>query len=166
MHEKLMKTIVIKEKWVDEAVWNIVCKVLLEPYMLLNSLERFFSDDANDGLIRQIAYLEQQIVTRRQEDDRIYRAYTAGVFDEYEFASQRKLLKETVSKLEEEIETLRSRVMTSEQVEEHKQFILRFSEQIQQVNLLEQVPFDKKQRIIRMVVDRRAIACAFLIKNQ
>jgi site-specific DNA recombinase len=141
-------------KKLESAVWHMICQVLLEPSLLVNALERYFSDDENEGLLTQIAYLEQQVLTRQQEDERIYRAYVAGAFDEYEFASQRKLLKDAVLKLEQEIASLKSRVMTPEQAEEHRHFILGFAEQIQHVKLLDKVPFAKKQRIIRMVVDR------------
>jgi hypothetical protein len=46
--------------------------------------------------------LEKQIKEKDLEDERLYWAYLADVFDEREFAARRKPLKESHRRLEEE----------------------------------------------------------------
>lgn len=141
-------------KKLETAVWQTVCDVLLEPSHLIEALECYFRDEANENILDQIAYLEQQVSLRRQEDERIYRAYIAGAFDEYEFANQRQTVKNILTQLEQEICNLKSKVMTPEQAEAHKSYIMQLAQKIRNYDLLDQVPFEKKQRIIKMVVDR------------
>jgi hypothetical protein len=45
----------------DDAVWNIVCEDLLEPHILIESLDRHFTDGENATLLEQITFLETQI---------------------------------------------------------------------------------------------------------
>ena len=92
----------------DGAVWDIVCQVLLEPDVLIEALDRHFADDGNATLIEQITFLETQINDKTKEEEKIYRAYVAGAFDEHEFAEKRRILKESGQILSIEIEHLRS----------------------------------------------------------
>ncbi|MGB7339309.1 MAG: recombinase family protein [Phototrophicaceae bacterium] len=144
----------IGSKKLEKAIWHTICKVLLEPTLLTEALKNYFSDDKNEDIAKQIIYLNEQLLAKQREDERLYLAYVAGAFDENEFTSHRAKIKEIASNLETEISTLNSQVMTPEQADTYKQNILKFIEQFQNVDLLEEVPFDKKRRIIKMVVDR------------
>lgn len=141
-------------KTLETAVWHTACTILLEPRHLVNALDCYFSNDENEQALKQITYLEQKILARQQEDERVYRAYIAGAFDEYEFASQRQVIKDIITNFKQEIATLQSRILSPQQVEAQKLLVMQIADEMQQIYLLDKVPFEKKQRILKMVVDR------------
>ncbi len=141
-------------KKVDTAVWKVICHVLLKPHVLTEALDRHFTDDGNAGLLEQIGYLEQQLEAKQHEEEKLYRAYVANAFDEHEYAEQRRVLKETAQTLRAEVERLRSRVLSKEQVEAQKQFILETAQQLKKTGKLQNVPSEVKQQIIKLIVSR------------
>jgi len=60
---------------------------------------------------RQIGTLQRQIHDNDREDQKLYQAYMADVFDEHEFAVRRRRLKEARASLEQELEQLRAAVL-------------------------------------------------------
>ncbi len=56
---------------VDNAVWDIVCQVLLEPEVLIEALDRHFAADENATLLEQVAFLEKQIADGTKEEEKI-----------------------------------------------------------------------------------------------
>ncbi len=140
--------------FVDDAVWVAVCRVLLEPEILVHALERDFATGENAHLREEIAFLERQLKERDDEDEKLYRAYQADVFDEHEYAGQRRLLKESRDKLLTELEQLRSQVMTEEQLEEKKRVVRQMAASAPHAKLVKDAPFEDRQRIIKLVVDR------------
>jgi site-specific DNA recombinase len=138
----------------DGAVWDIVCQVLLEPHILTEALDRHYVDDGNATLIEQITFLEIQINDKTKEEEKIYRAYIAGAFDEHEFAEKRRILKESSQILSIEIDHLRGRVLTQEQVVKQKKFILEMATQLKNAGQLNSVPFEVQRQIIKLVVNQ------------
>jgi site-specific DNA recombinase len=141
----------------DDAVWHIVCQVLLEPQVMIEALNRHFADDDNTVVLEQIAFLEAQLVDKSKEEEKVYRAYVAGAFDEHEFADKRRILKETAQVLMFEIERLKDRVLTREQIEEQKRFILHMAAQLKKADRLRNVPFEIKRQVIKLVVNQISI---------
>lgn len=137
----------------DGIVWDIVCHALLEPKILLDALDADAISERNRELEQQVDYVERELATKTNDDDKLLRAYMAGAFDEHEYAARRKVLKEERGRLTEELIRLRSLLMTKDQLEERKQTVLAMSEQIQAQNIPVDPPFELKQRIIRLVVD-------------
>lgn len=138
----------------DDAVWYIVCQVLLEPQVLVEAVERHFTNDENAALLEQIRFLEQQIEDKSKEEEKLYRAYLAGAFDASEFAEKRRIIKETSQVLAAEVEHLKARVLTLEQVAAQKQLIMKMAAQLQNAGQLKNVPFDVKRQVIKLVVDQ------------
>lgn len=141
----------------DDAVWHIVCQVLLEPEVMIEALDRHFADDDNAVLLEQIAFLEAQVTDKAKEEEKIYRAYVAGAFDEHEFADKRRILKESTQILLFEIERLKERVLTHEQVADQKRFILQMAAQLKKAGQLKNVPFEIKRQVIKLVVNHITI---------
>lgn len=144
----------IKCDILDGAVWHVICDVLLQPDVLIEALEQSIQSDRNQQLQAQIDYLEQEIDKRDHDDDKLFRAYLAGAFDEEEFAARRKLLKEESLHMQQEAAELRSQVMTPEQLEVRKEEVLTLSRHIQTLQLPVDPPFELKQRIIKLLVDK------------
>jgi site-specific DNA recombinase len=138
----------------DMAVWEIVCNALLEPQVLLSALESDMLGEQNAQLERQIAYLEHEIEEKQTEDDKLYKAYMAGVFDEHEYAARRTLLKDERARLQVELDRLHPLRATREQFEAQKALILDFAERVRSLNAHADPPFEIKQRIIKMTVNR------------
>lgn len=137
----------------DTIVWNIVCQALLEPQILLDALDEDATSQRNTELTHQITYLEQQLEAKHDDDDKLFRAYMAGAFDETEYAARRKILQDERTGLVEECSRLRAQVLTPEQLDHRKEVILQQSKQMKQQNVPIDPPFELKQRIIKLVVD-------------
>jgi site-specific DNA recombinase len=146
--------LVIRAPILDQAVWSIVYQVLLHPEILVDALEREFNDEKNQQVHRQIAYLESQIREATLKDEKLYRAYLSDAFDEVEYAAMRRSIRETKSKLSEEINFLRDDMMTADQFEERKLEILLICQTATANGLAMNATFDVKKNVIHTVVDR------------
>lgn len=144
----------IKCDLLDTAVWEVVCHALLQPATLIDALESGASSERNRQLESQIAYLETTIDRRHGDDEKLLRAYMAGAFDEHEYATQRKMVKTELLTLQKEVERLREQVVTPEQLATRKAEVLAMSEAINAQNIPIEPPFELKQRIIKMLVDK------------
>jgi site-specific DNA recombinase len=137
----------------DNAVWKIVCQALLEPQLLIEALDADATSERNRQLEEQIAYLQRELDNKTEDDEKLWKAYTAGAYDEHEFTVRRKLLKEEAARVSDELIRLRSEVLTQEQLEQRKTAILEMSAQMQQRNIPIDPPFEVKRQIIKLVVD-------------
>jgi site-specific DNA recombinase len=138
----------------DDAVWSTICKVLLDSQMLVESLERDYASGHNGSILEQIGFLEREINQRDEDDARLYKAYLAGAFDENEYAGKRRELRESRHRLEEDLHTLRGQVMTREDFHGRKRLVLAVADQALKSGLVMDAPFDIKQRVIKLVVDK------------
>ncbi|MDP3046391.1 MAG: hypothetical protein Q8O07_02830, partial [Chloroflexota bacterium] len=89
-----------------------------------------------------------------EDDARLYKAYLAGAFDENEYAAKRRELRESRQRLEEDLHTLRGQVMTREDFQGRKRLVLAVADQALKSGLVMDAPFDIKQRVIKLVVDK------------
>lgn len=144
----------VSTKVVDEAVWSLVYQVLLDPQILIDALEREFQGERNDQTSRQIAYLENQINASNLEDEKLYKAYLAGVFDETEYAARRSLVRENRQKLTVELQQLNGSLISPEKFEERRQEILMVCEHARTNGLAQSAPFEVKRNIIKTIVER------------
>ena len=144
----------ISARVLDNAVWSVVCKVLLEPDILIGVLEREFNGDANEQRRSQIKFLENQIRDIQTEDEKLYRAYMADVFDEREYAARRKHLQDRRNTLIIELNAQRTQIMTREQYEEKKLMIMKIAENAVRSGVVQDAPFEVKQRVIKTIVDK------------
>jgi len=138
----------------EEAVWQAVSQLVLQPERLLEQMDARLEADSNTGLHRQMAFLRRQLADSEQEDQKLYRAFMADVFDEEEYAARRKLLKAKIATLEKERKELEKKVVSVEEVEADKALILAFASQAQAMGLMADAPFDFKQRVLKLLVHR------------
>lgn len=138
----------------ENAVWASICHALLEPESLISQLDEELNNGENAGLNRQIAFLQKQIRESADEDQKLYRAYLAEVFDEQEFRARRVALKEREQLLNQELRQLEERRVTSEQIELDKALIRAVSDRMRQSGIALDAPYELKKRIIQMVVDK------------
>lgn len=144
----------ISNRILEAAVWKVVYPVLLDPHILIASLEREFQGDHNEQTARQIAYLENQILALKSEDEKLYKAYLAGVFNEVEYAGRRKLIKENQQRLSAELLQLNETVISPERFEARKQEILTICRHATASGLTYNAPPDVKRNILKAILDK------------
>jgi hypothetical protein len=105
--------------------------------------------EQNMQLERQIAYVEREIESKQTVDEKLYKAYMAGVFDENEYAVRRALLKDERARLTVELENLSPSRATREQFGAQKALILDFAERLRSLESHVDPPIDVKQRLSR-----------------
>lgn len=138
----------------EEAVWSVVYQVLLHPEILIDVLEREFFGDRNEQVSRQIAFLESQIASSKTEDEKLYKAYVAGVFNEVEYAGRRKMIKDNQQKLTTELRQLHENLISPDRFEQQKQEILLICERATANGLAHDAPFEVRRNIIKSIVDK------------
>jgi site-specific DNA recombinase len=141
----------------ENAVWEVIHEVLLHPDILLGALDREFQGDTNEEIHKQIIFLEEQIKNTKVEDEKLYRAYLASVFDESEYADRRKAIKTNQQKIIEEIKRLQGSILTEEQYAIRKQEILLVCKNARKNGLSFDAPFELKRRIIKTIVEKITI---------
>jgi len=144
----------ISARVLDDAVWSAVCEVLLEPEILIGVLDREYNGNANEQRRSQIKFLENQIQDIQAEDEKLYRAYMADVFDEREYAARRKHLQDRRNTLIIELNAQRTQIMTRENYEEKKRIIMRIADNAVKSGVVQDAPFEVKQRVIKTIVDK------------
>lgn len=138
----------------DSAVWSAVSNALLHPEILIGAIERGFASGPNAQVLAEIELLERQLEDHVSEDDDLYRAYRARAFNDQEFTARRADLKARKEKTVAKIEELKARVVTQEKMELNKQRILKQSQVLKEQGLTPDPPFEVKQTILKLVVDR------------
>lgn len=137
----------------DPSVWSVVCDLLLQPETLIGALEANMRGEQNEQIRRQVEYLEGELGRKGVEDQKLYRAYMADVFDEMEYKARRTQLRNETDVLRTEIERLRPKQITQEQFEAQKAELLALSEHLRTTGTLIDPPFELKRRILKLTVD-------------
>lgn len=137
----------------DNAVWHVVCEALLNPALLLAALDEDATSEGNRQLEQQIDFLAREMDSRRDDDEKLLRAYMAGAFDEHEYTARRRMVKEENRRLMEEHARLCGQVLSRDQLAQRKATVTAFSERLRREHIPVDPPFGLKQRIIKLVVD-------------
>ena len=127
---------------------------MTEPERLITQIETGIDNEENSGLRRQIDYLKQQLIECHQEDEKLYRAFMADVFDAKEYAARKRTIKEKVATLEREQKELSSRLVSREQVEADKELILAFASRAREAGITANASFEFKKRMVKLLVDK------------
>ena len=144
----------ISSRVLEPAVWSVVYQMLLHPQILIDVLEREFHGDRNEQIANQIAFLEGQIESSKLEDEKLYKAYVAGVFNEVEYAGRRKMIKDNQQRLATELHQLSSNLISPKRIEQQKQEILMICQRATSNGLAQDAPFEVKRNIIKAIVER------------
>ena len=139
---------------VDDAVWTSLCSTLLQPQILIDHLERAMLSGDVAQVKQQSRALQRQLQECDREDQKLYQAYMADVFDEHEFAVRRRRLKEARALLVQELEELRTVELTEDEFQERKRLVLAMAKYAEENGLTADAPFEIKQRIIKLLVDK------------
>ncbi|MEM7132173.1 MAG: recombinase family protein [Chloroflexota bacterium] len=144
----------IKAATVEDAIWQVICTMVMQPECLIAQIEAQIDDDENVGIRKQIDFLGRQLDESQQEDEKLYRAFMADVFDEQEYAAKRRTLKDRIVTLEKEKEALTSRLISREVVEEDKALILKFAAHAREMGVMKDASFAFRKRVLKLLVDK------------
>jgi hypothetical protein len=144
----------ISSRILETGVWSIVYQVLLEPQILLDVLEREFHGDRNEQIAGQVGFLESQIEATKVEDEKLYKAYVAGVFNEVEYAGRRKMITDNRQRLTAELHQLSDNLISPDRFEQQKQEILMICQHAAGNGLAEDAPFDVRRNIVKAIVEK------------
>ncbi len=145
---------IINADLLEEVIWYVVSQTLTDPSLLIRVLNNEAQSAANRQLEEQIAYLEKEITAKKKEDDKLYKAFTADVFDEFEYKERRAILKDEDLKLRQELHILKGKVITAEEIEASKRMVLELAEHARKRSLNANTPFEMKQRIMKTLIDK------------
>jgi hypothetical protein len=137
----------------ENAVWKAICDLLLNPSLVIESLEKNLFGEQNQEITNQLEYLREEIQQLQNEDDKLYRLYVNDYMDEHEYGNKHKQLKTEIESKQREIEKLRPRQITREQFEAEKEQVLALSQSLHKAGILNEVPFELKRKILKLVVD-------------
>ena len=90
----------------------------------------------------------------KTEDEKLYKAYVAGVFNEVEYAGRRKLIKDNQQKLTAELRQLGDNLISPDRFEQQKQEILLICEHATANGLAQDAPIEVKRNILKAIVEK------------
>ncbi|MFM8370337.1 MAG: hypothetical protein ACKOBD_16430, partial [Chloroflexota bacterium] len=95
-----------------------------------------------------------QIESSKTEDEKLYRAYVAGVFNEVEYAGRRKMIKDNQQRLTTELRQLNENLISPDRFEQQKQEILLICQRATANGLAQDAAFEVRRNIIKAIVDK------------
>lgn len=144
----------ISMRILDHSIWYVIYEVLLNPQVLLDALEREYNSEQNEQTRNQVDFLNKQVRELKLEDEQLYKAYLADVFDETEYADHRRHITIQLQTLYAEIGKIEGGLISPRQYEERRQEILAICQSAKTSGLEFDTPFEIRQRIIRTIVDK------------
>jgi site-specific DNA recombinase len=143
----------ISAKKLDPVVWNVIVNLLTEPYKLVAALEKYYASTKRASFQSQLEFIDQQITQRQSEDEKLYRAYVKGAFDEQEYADRRREIKNAIQALQGERGKLLARIVSEEDIQERKQMLSDVADRVRCKLHSMDIPFEIKRRVVRMLID-------------
>jgi site-specific DNA recombinase len=143
----------ISARILDPVVWQAISEMLTSPDLLAQAMDEFNANTAIQDMRSQIDFIEREIQQRINEDDRLYRAYLKGAFDEQEFADRRHELRRARQTLEREKEAISVNILSQEEFEKRKESVLELAQAMRSELLGSELPFETKRAVIKMIVD-------------
>lgn len=144
----------IERDKLEDMVWRCICTALHEPQMLLDHLDRRLHTEEYRGIEQQIRFLERQLREKDTEDEKLYKAYMADVFDATEYAARRELVKEAKAKTGQALAALYAQQVKQDDIETLRTLVISASEKAKAGGLLLDMPFEAKQQMLKLLVDR------------
>jgi site-specific DNA recombinase len=136
----------ISKALLEGMIWNITRDVLLHPERILAALDELELSDTNTTLQREMQYLNEQLAEMQEEDQRLWKAYNARVFDEEEYAEYRADLKKRVATAKESIRKVQAQLITPEAIQAQKETLLVIAARAQANDLTQEANIDDETK--------------------
>jgi site-specific DNA recombinase len=140
----------------EDAVWNAISSILLDPQVILDYLDRQLTGELNQQVRDEIEFIEKRLQDIEAGERRLMKALLSGAYDDDEnlVKEQRVALKSEAERLNAELLVLRPQLLTKEEVEERKRRIIELCASAIRNNQIKDAPFQTKRHIIKIVVDK------------
>jgi site-specific DNA recombinase len=136
----------ISKALLEGMVWNITRDVLLHPERILAALDDLAQSDTNTTLQREMEYLHGQLEEMAQEDQRLWKAYNKGVFNEDEYAEYRADLKKRIMVAKKSIEKVQAQLITPESIQAQKETLLVIAARAQASDLTQEANIEPETK--------------------
>jgi len=143
----------ISAKILDPIVWQVVMNLLTQPEMLTHAIDEYQKELGSGQVEEQLELIKNQIAEREREDEKLYRAYIHGAFDEEEYANRRRHIKEVLHTLDLERERLEAQILSYAEFSTRKQTVSELLEEVKKRLLSIEVPFELRRKIVKMLID-------------
>ena len=143
----------ISARILDPIVWQAIMDLLTAPESLSQAMDEYYTSTGMAPIHSQMEFIREQIRQREREDEKLYRAYVKGVFDEQEYADRRLEVKVAIRSLQNEHEILAAQIISEEEFNVRKHRVSEMAEELRSELTALDVPFEIKRRIVKMIVD-------------
>lgn len=141
-------------KVIEDAIWKAVCDAILEPQPIIDAMDELLDEEQNQDLMHQIRFVQKKIQNNETADERLWLAFRAGAYDEYEFKDKRRVLKEEKFNLQDELNELNAKVITQADIDAKKDQLLETSRRAHEAGISYNAPFEVRRQTLLTVVDR------------
>jgi site-specific DNA recombinase len=148
---------IISGKKIEEAIWEIICKTMVDPDPMLKALDDIYNNEDNAQIGSQINHIKNEIESCDLEDKRVRKGYNSGVYTEQETIEEREIIRRRKEKLEISLEKLNGNLMTYQQFLAQKEMIISMSQAFRAKKLDMDAPFELKRAVIKTMIDRIVI---------
>jgi hypothetical protein len=145
----------IRRDQIDPHVWRSVVAIITNPDILLNALAQ--EEDSDSELQEQLAYLERQLRQCEREDNQWDRAFAAEILTVAEYKEKRAAVRIRRDALDSQRQVLLDQLATRHEIDRKRTMVVDQLALIRATGVSEDLPFEEKRRIMRLLVDRVVI---------
>jgi hypothetical protein len=145
----------IRRDQIDPHVWRSVVAIITNPDILLSALEQ--EKESDSELQEQLAYLERQMRQCEREDNQWDRTFAAEILTVTEYKEKRAAVHIRRDALDAQRQVLLDQLASHHEVERKRAMVLEQLALIRATGVNEDLPFEEKRRIMRLLVDRVVI---------
>ncbi len=145
----------IRRDQIDPHVWRSVVAIITNPDILLNALAQ--EEDSDSELQEQLAYLERQLRQCEREDNQWDRAFAAEILTVAEYKEKRAAVRIRCDALDEQRQVLLDQLASRHEIDRKRAMVVEQLALIRATGVSEDLPFEEKRRIMRLLIDRVVI---------
>jgi site-specific DNA recombinase len=145
----------IRRDQIDPHVWRSVVAIITNPDILLNALAQ--EEDSDSELQEQLAYLERHLRQCEREDNQWDRAFAAEILTVAEYKEKRAAVRIRCDALDEQRQVLLDQLASRHEIDRKRAMVVEQLALIRATGVSEDLPFEEKRRIMRLLIDRVVI---------
>ncbi len=136
----------------DKTILDLVRQMAESPDILISWVKKYHDESGIEDTKKQITFLEKAIEQTAETDDKHYKAYMAGAFNEKEFAAKKKSTENERESLRHELQALKAGLYQFDQIQKHIENLSAHIRDLQLMGALEH--FEFQQQLVRMLIDK------------
>lgn len=141
----------------DHSVWNSICNIIADPEIVASYIDDIAKDIEAGEVQAEIAAIKRQLGVCERENDRWDQAYAAEVFSLEEYKEKKLAVAARREQLEDMLTRLQQEQSEIADLEQQKDMIRKYLEQLRQAGIGPDIPFRDKRRIVGLLIDKIVI---------